>query len=108
MLSKVQKRPEMMNLLKHKLLQDQVLMLPVEFDNADIVVDSRQYEDKAEWGLVVSKGKGRILENGEVVDAGVEPGDLVLFMSYGGTKQRALGQDFVYVRQEDIVSVYSE
>jgi hypothetical protein len=28
-------------------------------------------------------------------------------MAYGGTKVQALGQDFIYVREEDVISVYT-
>lgn len=106
MVETVQKKPELQNLLNHKIRNDNVLLLPIDFDEADVVKTARQYEDKPEWGLVVSVGGGRVLESGEVVNLALEEGDVVLFMSYGGTKVKTLGQDFVYVRSEDIISKY--
>ena len=108
MLEKVQTKPQLQNLLKHSIRNDYVLILPIEFSNADVVLSSKQYEDKPEWGLVISKGEGRTLENGSIKSIDVEEGDVLLFMSYGGTKVKALGQDFVYIREEDIISKYVE
>lgn len=96
-----------MDLTKHKLLQDQVLILPISFQSTGSVKKAEQYEDKPEWGYVLSVGEGRLLENGTRDKIDLKHGDVVLFMAYGGTKVRALGVDFVYVRQEDIVSVYN-
>lgn len=96
----------MQNLLKHQLRNDNVLLLPIDFEQSDVVLSAKQYDDKPQWGLIVSRGNGRALENGERVNIDLEDGDVVLFMSYGGTTVKALGQDFVYVREEDIISKY--
>ncbi len=106
MLEKVQKKPELQNLFHHKIRNDNILLLPVDFEGGDVVLSARQYEDKPQWGLVLSCGEGRVLENGELVNIDLEAGDVVLFMSYGGTTVKALGQDFVYVRSEDVISKY--
>ena len=106
MLETVQSQPQMKNLLSHKVRHDYVLLLPIEFDSGDTVVQAKSQEDKPEWGLVISIGEGRILESGERVPISLKENDVVLFMAYGGTTIRSLGQDFVYVRQEDVISVY--
>jgi co-chaperonin GroES (HSP10) len=95
MVEKVQKKPELQNLFHHKIRNDNVLLLSIDFDESDSVMSARQYEDKPEWGLIIAAGDSAL---------DLEEGDVVLFMSYGGTKVKALGQDFVYVRSEDIIS----
>lgn len=69
---------------------------------------ARTYEDKPEWGVVISVGPGRYTESGDIIDTGLTPGDVILFMPYGATKVRSLGQDFVYIRAEDVISIYKE
>lgn len=98
MTQKVASQPQLQNLLNHRLLNDNVLLVPIEFESGDVVMQTRQYEDKPEWGLVLSIGDKV---------SGLTSGDVVLFMSYGGTKVKALGQDFVYVRSEDVISVHN-
>lgn len=88
----------MTNLLSHRILKDNVLLLPIDFEGGDTIVQAKQYEDKPEWGLVVRY-------NSET-NVDLKEGDVVLFMAYGGTVVRTLGEDFVYVKEEDIISVY--
>lgn len=73
-------------------------MVAIDFESGDVVVPTANYEDKPEWGLVLAVG--------DKVEGGLKEGSVVLFMSYGGTKVKALGQDFVYIRDEDIISVH--
>lgn len=103
----VQTKPQLTDLLQHKVLHDNVLILPIEFDSGDVVVHAKSYEDKPEWGLVIAVGDGRVLPNGDIHSSGLKENDVVLFMAYGGTVVKSLGQDFIYVRQEDIISVYA-
>ena len=104
----MEKTPEMQSLLSHQVLQDNVLMLPLDFNNSDVVVHSKQYDDKPYWALVISVGEGRLLENGQRVGLDIEYGDVVVFQSYGATVIKSLGVDWIVVRQEDIISVYRE
>ncbi len=95
----MQKSPQKQNLLNHRVRKDVVLIVPIYFDNSssDVVVESADYEDKPEWGYVISAGE-------LVTD--LQRGDVVLYMAYGGTKVQSLGQDFYYIREEDVVSVH--
>lgn len=95
------------NLLSHKILNDNVLLLPIEFDVEDDALDAPDPESKPEWGLVVGVGPGRTTESGQVVKIDLEEGDMVLFMSYGGTQVVVSDETFVYVRAEDIISKYN-
>lgn len=101
-----QKEPKIRNLLKHKLLQDNVLIVAVDFPQEGKVFKPNQYEDKPEYGLVVRTGMGRLLDNGSRVPCPVKEGDFVVFGKYSSQKVRAEGVDFLFVRDEDILSVY--
>lgn len=91
----MEKKPQMQNLLTHRLRNDNILLVPIYFESGDVVLDTPSYEDKPEWGMIISAGD-------KVED--LKAGDVILYMAYGGTKVEALGQDFIYVREEDVIS----
>lgn len=95
---RIETQPQMQNLLQHKILNDNVLTVPIDFVSDDVVLEAPSYEEKPEWALIIDVGKDV---------EGLVAGDVVLFMAYGGTKVQALGQDFIYVREEDVISVYT-
>ncbi len=105
-LKELKKTPELRNLLKHRILQDNVLVLPVDFDEDSSVYTPGQYEDKPEWGMVVAVGEGRLLDSGERVRSSIEEGDFILFGKYSATNVTTAGQDYLFIREEDIMSRY--
>lgn len=96
----------MRNLLKHQLLQDNVLIAAVDFEQEGKVFRPNQYEDKPEFGLVLKVGRGRLLESGVREPSPVKEGDFVIFGKYSSVKVRSEGVDFLFVRDEDILSRY--
>jgi chaperonin GroES len=106
MVEKAKSHQEVRNLLRHQLLQDNVLIASVEFETDGKVYRPNQYEDKPEFGVVLSVGQGRLLDNGTRVPSPVVEGDFVVFGKYSSVKVRAEGVDFLFVRDEDIMSKY--
>lgn len=92
------------NLINLKVLHDNVLIEPVEEESDDGVLRPVQYEDKAEIGVVVKVGPGRWLESGDLLNTTVKTGDLVQFNKYSPTKIKIEGKDYLYIREEDILS----
>lgn len=82
------------------------MIAAVDFETDGKVYRPSQYEDKPEFGLVLSVGQGRLLDSGQRVPSPVEPGDFVIFGKYSSVKVRAEGVDFLFVRDEDIMSKY--
>lgn len=88
-----------------EVLWDNVLIRPVVTDEQeDGVIKPNQYEDKAEMGIIVKIGEGRLLDNGEWILPRVKEGDLVVFNRYGPTKLKIEAEDYLYIREEDIIS----
>lgn len=81
-------------------------MAPVEFSREGRVANAKQYDDKNEFGLVLGVGPGRRLESGLLEKPVVKVGDFILFGKYGSIKIRSLGADVLFIRQEDIMSIY--
>ncbi|MDH3981146.1 MAG: co-chaperone GroES [Gammaproteobacteria bacterium] len=61
--------------------------------------------EKPMRGEIISAGKGKRLESGEVVPMDVKVGDTVLFGKYSGTEVKELGDDMLVMREEDIMGV---
>ena len=62
-------------------------------------------KEKPIEGKVTAVGNGRILEDGSVRKLEVKKGDRVLFGKYSGTEVKIDGEEFVMLREEEILGV---
>src|SRR6201988_2407300 len=68
-----------------------------------IIPDSAK--DKPQEGEVVSAGKGKINEEGKVRPLDIKEGDRILFGKYSGTEIKIDGEDFIIMREEEVLGV---
>ncbi len=61
--------------------------------------------EKPIQGEIIAVGNGKILDNGEARPLDVKVGDRVLFGKYSGTEVKLDGNDFLVMREEDIMGV---
>ena len=61
--------------------------------------------EKPSRGEVIAVGHGKLLENGDVRALDVKVGDTVLFGKYAGTEIKIEGEDYIVMREEDIMGV---
>ena len=61
--------------------------------------------EKPVQGEVIAAGNGKILDSGEVRPLDVKVGDKVLFGKYSGTEVKIDGEDYLVMREEDIMGV---
>jgi chaperonin GroES len=61
--------------------------------------------EKPTFGKVIAVGKGKVLESGEVRAPDVKTGDKILFGKYSGTEVKVDGEEFVVMREEDVMAV---
>lgn len=54
---------------------------------------------------VIAVGNGRVLEDGTVRKVDVKAGDKVLFGKYSGTEIKALGEEHLILREDDILAI---
>lgn len=93
------------SLNKMEILWDNILVEPIiEEESYSGVLKPMQYEDKSDIGIVIKIGEGRLLENGEWLKLRVKVGDLITFNKYSPTKLKIEGKDYLYIREEDIIS----
>jgi chaperonin GroES len=68
-----------------------------------IIPDSAK--DKPQEGEVISVGKGKSNEEGKVFPLDVKAGDRILFGKYSGTDIKIDGEDFLIMREEEVLGI---
>jgi chaperonin GroES len=89
-------------------LGDRVLVQRVEAEEktAGGILLPESAKEKPKEGKVIALGEGRTLDNGERSEFSVKIGDRVLFTSYAGTDVKYDGQDYMIMREEDILAIF--
>lgn len=59
-------------------------------------------------GTVIAVGEGRLLDDGTRHPLQVKPGERVLFSSYAGEQIKVEDEEYVLMREEDILAVVEE
>jgi chaperonin GroES len=62
-------------------------------------------KEKPIQGEIIAVGQGRIGDDGKVRPLDVKKGDRVLFGKYAGTEIKIEGEEFLMMREEDILGV---
>lgn len=93
--------------MKIRPLNDRILVKRLEEEEktaGGIIIPDTAKEKPAE-GEIVSVGPGKLNDHGERVPMDVKAGDRVLFSKYGGTDVKIEGQDYLIMREDDILGV---
>jgi len=88
-------------------LHDRVIVKRIEEERTSpggIVIPDTATE-KPIQGEITAVGKGKILEKGEIRPLDVKIGDKVLFGKYSGTEVKLGGEEFLVMREEDIMAI---
>src|SRR5438552_6163284 len=64
-------------------------------------------KDKPQEGEVLSVGKGKVNEDGKVFPLAVKEGDRILFGKYSGTEIKIDGEEFLIMREEEVLGILS-
>ncbi len=62
-------------------------------------------KEKPQEGEVVAVGTGKMLECGKVAPMEVKKGDRVLFAKYSGNEVKVDDEDYLIIRQSDILAI---
>jgi chaperonin GroES len=88
-------------------LHDRVLIKRVESETTSkggIIIPENAKEKPLE-GEVVAVGTGRVLEDGSVRALQVKTGDRVLFSKYSETEVKIGGENFLLLREDDLLGI---
>ncbi len=93
--------------MKVKPLNDRVLVKRTEeltVTKGGIVIPDSAKEKPIE-GKIVAVGPGKMSEQGQRMTLQVKEGDKVLFGKYSGTEIKVEGDEFLMMREEDILAI---
>jgi len=65
-------------------------------------------KERPQEGEVMAVGPGRTLEDGRVVPLEVKVGDRVLFSKYGGTEIKLGNEEYIILREDDILAILQD
>ena len=65
-------------------------------------------KEKSQEGEVIALGTGKMLENGSIVALEVKEGDRILFGKYSGTEIKVEDQDYLILREDEIIGILSK
>ena len=96
--------------MKVRPLHDRILLKRIEekdsIKGGIIIPDTAK--EKPQEGLVIAVGNGKILENGTKISLEVKDGDRVLFGKYSGTEIKVDGDEYLIVREDDVLGILTE
>ena len=91
-------------------LHDRVLVKRVEEKEVvkgGIIIPDTAKEKPME-GEVIAAGPGKIMEDGKRAPMDVKAGDRILFGKYSGTEIKIDDQDYVIMREEEILAILAK
>ena len=93
--------------MKIRPLHDRIIVQRIEEEQKTkggiIIPDAAK--EKPQEGKVLSVGKGKQLEDGKVVPLDVKAGDRILFSKYAGNDIKIEGEDYIIMREDDVLGI---
>jgi chaperonin GroES len=65
-------------------------------------------KEKPQEGKVIAVGKGKVEKDGKVTPLDVKEGDTVLFGKYSGQEIKLDGEEYLIMREEEILGVITK
>ena len=93
--------------MKFRPLHDRVVIRRIEGDEKTkggiIIPDTAK--EKPQQGKIIAAGKGRIEKDGKVTPLDVKAGDTILFGKYAGQEIKIDGNEYLIMREEEVLGV---
>ncbi|MGI5823587.1 MAG: co-chaperone GroES [Dethiobacteria bacterium] len=92
-----------------KPLGDRVIIkvLEEEEKTSSGIVLPDQAKEKPQEGEIKAVGPGRVLDDGKRAEMDVKVGDKVVYSKYAGTEIKIEGEEYLILRQDDILAVFA-
>jgi chaperonin GroES len=68
-----------------------------------VIPDSAK--EKPQEGKVIAVGTGKVTETGKIVPLDVKAGDRVLFAKYSGSEVELEGEEYLIMKEEDLLGI---
>ena len=93
--------------MKFNPLHDRILIKRIEEKETAkggiIIPDSAK--EKQQEGEVIAVGNGRNTDDGKIIPLDVKAGDRILFGKYSGTEIKVDNEDFLILKEEEVLGV---
>jgi chaperonin GroES len=88
-------------------LQDRIIVKRIEEEakTAGGIFIPETAKEKPQQGEIMAVGNGKKTEDGKVLPVDLKVGDKVLFGKYAGTEIKLDGQEYLIMREDDILGV---
>lgn len=93
--------------MKLRPLQDRILVQRIEEEKTTkggIIIPDTAKEKPAE-GKVVAVGNGKVGEDGKRIALDIKKGDRILFGKYAGTEVKIEGEEYLILREDDVLGI---
>lgn len=94
--------------MKLRPLHDRIIVRRIDEEektSSGIIIPDTAKE-KPQQGEVVAAGKGKLLDNGDLLPMTLKEGDRVLFAKWGGTDIKIEGEELLILREDDILGIF--
>ena len=88
-------------------LHDRIIVQRLEEEEQKVggIIIPDTAKEKPQQGKVIAVGKGRIEKDGKVTPLDVKAGDTVLFGKYAGQEIKVDGNEYLIIREEEVLGV---
>ena len=96
--------------MKIRPLQDRILVKRIaeeETTKGGIIIPDTAKEKPSE-GKVIAVGKGKVEKDGKITPLDVKEGDTILFGKYSGQEIKLEGEEYLIMREEEILGVITK
>jgi chaperonin GroES len=89
-------------------LEDRVIIKPLEAEEktAGGIIIPDNAKEKPQKGEVAAVGPGKYSDSGTRIEMSVKNGDKVLYGKYSGTEVKIEGDDYLIMRESDILATF--
>jgi chaperonin GroES len=93
--------------MKIRPLHDRLIVKRLEEEDktkGGIIIPDTAKEKPIE-GKVIAAGEGRLNKDGKKIPMEVKTGDRILFAKYGGTEVKMDGEEYLMMKEDDVLAV---
>jgi len=89
-----------------KPLADRVIVkaLEAEEKTAGGIIIPDNAKEKPQKGEVIAVGEGKVADSGQKIEMSLKAGDTVLYGKYSGTEINIEGEDYLIMRESDVLA----
>jgi chaperonin GroES len=93
--------------MKVRPLHDRIIVQRTEEEEQRVggIIIPDSAKEKPQQGKVIAVGKGKIEKDGKVTPLDVKSGDTILFGKYAGQEIKVEGEEYLIMREEEVLGV---